>query len=114
MEKVYGRLIGDVVRLVGIQKAESLAAAARAFSEEGKYAAARVFMQEEAWGLALSLLEKLPENASGEAFAMKGICFYHLGAWNDAKMCLLRAQDLSPSAEASSYLRWIEEAAEDA
>lgn len=114
VEKVYGRLIGDVVRLVGIQKAEPLAVAARAFSEEGKYTAARVFMQEEAWGLALSFLEELSENASGEALAMKGICFYHLGAWNDAKLCLLRAQDLSPSAETSSYLRWIEEAAENA
>jgi len=111
VEKVYGHLIGDVVRLVGIQKAEPLAAVASAFSEEGKYSAARVFMQEEAWGLALSLLEELPENASGEAFAMKGICFYHLGAWNDAKRFLLRAQELSPSSETSSYLQWIEEAA---
>jgi tetratricopeptide (TPR) repeat protein len=114
VEQVYGRLTGDVVRLVGIQKVERLAAVAREFSEEGKVAAARVFMEAEAWRHAVPLLEGFSESASGEVFAMKGICFYHLGAWNDAKRCLLRAQELSPSAEASSYLRWIEEAAEDA
>ena len=114
VEKVYGRLIGDVVRLIGIQKTEPLATVARAFSEEGKLAMACSFMESEAWGLALSLLKEFPESASGEVFAMKGICFYHLGDWKDAKHFLLRAQDLSPSSESSSYLRWIEEATEDA
>ncbi len=114
VERAFLRLIGDVARLVGIQNSSSLATFACAFSEEGKTAAARIFMEEEAWDLALAVLQELPENGGGEVSLMKGICLYHTGDWVEAKRFLLRAQDISFPAEASSYLRWIEEAAGDA
>ena len=114
VERTYGRLAGDIIRLVGIQRAEPLAVFAHAFSEKGKTEAARILMEAEAWELALPLLEEIPENAGGEVCLMKGVCFYHAGGWKEAKRLLLRAQDISPSAEASSYLRWIEEAASGA
>ena len=45
---------------------------------------------------------------------MQGICLYHLGNRDGAKQCLLRSQEAEPSAETMSYLRWLEEAANDA
>ncbi|MBP5199358.1 MAG: glycosyltransferase family 2 protein [Schwartzia sp.] len=114
VEGYFVRLVGDVVNLVSMQGAELLIAFARAFSEGGKTATARILMEAEAWGLALPLLEEIPDNIGGEVCLMKGVCFYHAGDWEKAKRLLLRAQDIFPSAEASSYLRWIEEASNSA
>ena len=79
-------------------------------------ASADVLMQEEAWALAFPLLEKLEVGAEhiGDVWRLKGVCLYHLGRSGEAKQALEKAQELAPTAEASSYLKWLEEATGDA
>ena len=116
IEEIYGRVLEQVVSLLGRAEAAPFAAFAGSFSLHGRMAAADVLMQAEAWALALPLLERLEADAegSGDAWRMKGVCLYHLGRTGEAKQALEKAQEIAPSAEASSYLTWLEEATEDA
>jgi tetratricopeptide (TPR) repeat protein len=116
IEKSYGRVLADVAALLGNSQSSRFAAFAGSFSPQGRMTAARVLMQAEAWALAFPLLEKLDPDAEsmGEAWLMKGVCLYHLGRRTEAKQALEKAQEIAPTAEAASYLQWLEEAKDHA
>lgn len=116
IEKSYGRVLADVAALLGNSQSSRFAAFAGSFSLRGRMETARVLMQAEAWALAFPLLEKLDPDAEsmGEAWLMKGVCLYHLGRRGEAKQALGKAQEIAPTAEAASYLQWLEETTDHA
>ncbi|MBR1759963.1 MAG: glycosyltransferase family 2 protein [Schwartzia sp.] len=111
MEETYAEMIGDLVRRTGARGVTRFASFARTFSPKRRHEVARRLAEEEAWGLALPLLEDAED---AEELLLRGICLYHLGDGDSARRTLLGVRESNDSPEAESYLRWLKEAAFDA
>ncbi len=104
-EKVFVQIIDGIMKLAGTQRAEGFIGMARDFSPVRKYETAKKIAEEEAWEMALSLLE----DAEGDALLTKGICLYHLGDEDTAFRMLSEIPEQERSPEAESFLHWMKE-----
>ncbi len=113
LENTYCCLLKDILRFTGGQHIAHFIAMASRFSIVKRIEVARILAESEAWAEALSLIPDHSKTADEETALLKGICQYHLGDYEGARVSLSQVRSHCFSSEADSYLLWLEEAAND-